>query len=43
MKKAKNKNLRRAVGFLALAALTAGLAAMPLLRAVLELLMELMG
>lgn len=31
MKKAKNKNLRRAVGFLALAALTAGLAAMPLL------------
>ena len=28
MKKAKNKNLRRAVGFLALAALTAGLAAM---------------
>ena len=31
MKKPKNKNLRRAVGFLALAALTAGLAAMPLL------------
>ena len=31
MKKSKNKNLRRAVGFLALAALTAGLAAMPLL------------
>lgn len=31
MKKAKNKNLRRTLGFLALAALTAGLAAMPLL------------
>ena len=31
MKKTKNKNLRRAIGFLALAALVAGLAAMPLL------------
>ena len=31
MKKTKNKNLRRVIGFLALAALVAGLAAMPLL------------
>ena len=31
MKKAKNKNLRRVIGFIALAALVAGLAAMPLL------------
>ena len=33
MKRKKNKNLRRAVGFVLMAAIVAGLAAMPLLTA----------